>query len=394
VHAATNTSYSFVNDTYIFGIYDSMWPDFDPGYGSPALGEEPLRPGFASASGKYYLQASSWPYNPQNKDETYYLFHHHGDAFMTLYSEVPSNLSVSHASTVLGSATSFSVTADDGSLIGISRDGEYLGAAEGTGSPVSVPITAPGYGTMVVTVTKPNYYRYIGEVAIEGTTPDMTLELTYQSGSPVPLSGGNLYFDVYLENTSGTSQNFDAWLDIQYEGGDPWTVVERSFTNYLSGWAINRPNMYFPVPSYYGAGDYLMWGRCGSGIVWAEDSFPWTKSGWNDFGAGPLVPDGVPNPFDQIDKGESAPVSFDLQGAYPNPFNPTTTISFSLGKAQRVNLSVYDISGREVAILVDGYRAVGSHDVTFDASSLASGIYVYRLTAGSQTLNGKMVLMK
>ncbi|MBU1881922.1 T9SS type A sorting domain-containing protein, partial [bacterium] len=57
-------------------------------------------------------------------------------------------------------------------------------------------------------------------------------------------------------------------------------------------------------------------------------------------------------------------------------------------------LAVFDVSGREVARLVDGYCSVGSHEVSFDASHLSSGIYVYRLTSGVQTLSGKMVLMK
>ncbi|MBU1880789.1 hypothetical protein KKA08_02060, partial [bacterium] len=249
VHAATNVSYSFVNDTYIWGMYDSMWPDFDPGYGVDLTGEDNLRPGAASASGKYYLQASSWPYNPTNKDETYYLFHHHGDAFMTLYSEIPQNLTVSHATSINAGETSFSVTADDGALIGISQNGAFLGAAEGTGSAVNVTIDPPyGGSPMCVTVTKANYYRHIDEVDVIGAGPDMVMELTYQSGSPVPSYGGNLYFDVYVENTSGQVLNFDAWLDIEEVGGTTWTVVQRAFANYQPGWTIDRPNMFFPVP--------------------------------------------------------------------------------------------------------------------------------------------------
>jgi hypothetical protein len=399
IHAATNVSYSFVNDTYIWGIYDGMWPDFDPGYGMDPYGEENLRPGFASASGKYYLQASSWPYNPQNKDETYYLFHHFGDAFITLYSEVPQNLTVSHASTVQSTATSFTVTADAGSLIGISQNGAVLGAAEGTGSAVSIPITSPIGGIpMRVTVTKANYYRYISDVTVEGTGPSMTLTLTYQSGSPVPSGGGNLYFDVYLENTSGQTLNFDAWLEVSYEGGAPWTVVQRSFTDYQPGWSINRPNMFFPVPAYYAGGNYEMIAKAGihPDIAWAEDSFPFVKSGDDSWGEGPLVPAGVPNPFDKIDKGEgeSIPAEFELLGAYPNPFNPTTTLKFNLNTAERIQLAVFDVSGREVARLVDGWRNAGAHEVTFDASTLASGVYLVRLISGNQTAMQKMVLMK
>ncbi len=166
--AASEVSYSFVNDTYIFGLMDCMWPDFDPGYGETDLvGAENLRPSFANASGKYYLHASNWPYNPDNKDETYYLFHHHGDAFITMYSEVPQEMTVSHSNILFSGFSYFTVTADEGALIGLTVDGEVIGVAEGTGGPVDVPITPqlPGE-TMTVTVTKANYYRYEQQVDI------------------------------------------------------------------------------------------------------------------------------------------------------------------------------------------------------------------------------------
>jgi hypothetical protein len=168
--AASEVSYSFVNDTYLWGMFDLMWPDFDPGY--PAgrdhlIGAMDLRPAFANASGKHYLQASSWPYNPSNKDETYHLFHHHGDAFITMYSEVPQNLTVLHANALLGGATSFTVTANQGSLIALSVDGQPIGVAVGTGYPVSItiPPQTPG-GVMKVTVTKANYNRYMADVPV------------------------------------------------------------------------------------------------------------------------------------------------------------------------------------------------------------------------------------
>jgi uncharacterized delta-60 repeat protein len=78
----------------------------------------------------------------------------------------------------------------------------------------------------------------------------------------------------------------------------------------------------------------------------------------------------------------------------PNPFNPSKVLSFELRAASFMNLSVYDISGRQVAILVDGWRQAGVHDVTFDGSRLPSGVYLYRLQAGDFTTSGKMILMK
>ncbi len=232
-----------------------------------------------------------------------------------------------------------------------------------------------------------------------GSVPEMTIALTYVSGSPVPAGGGNIYFDVYVENAGLTPLSFDAWLEIVYEGGTPSTVVMRSFTNYQPGWTINRPNMFFPVPGSYASGNYTFTGKVGvhPSVVWDESGFPFVKSG-TDYVAGfiPWVPDGVPNPFDEIDKGDArvAPTEFTLLGAYPNPFNPTTAISYQLSAVSLVNLSVYDISGRKVAELVDGWRNAGVHEATFDASDLASGIYIYRIEAGDFSAVRKMVLVK
>jgi hypothetical protein len=90
----------------------------------------------------------------------------------------------------------------------------------------------------------------------------------------------------------------------------------------------------------------------------------------------------------------NAPTSFKLYNNYPNPFNPSTQIKFDVAKAGNVKLEVYDILGRKVATLVDGRQAVGTFEVTFDASSLSSGVYFTRLTAGNNVQIQKMTLLK
>jgi len=88
------------------------------------------------------------------------------------------------------------------------------------------------------------------------------------------------------------------------------------------------------------------------------------------------------------------PDRFALIPPYPNPFNPTTAIGFELPVPSKVKLNVYDVNSRIVAEVVDGYRSAGSHEVTFDGSGLASGVYLYRLEAGDFSATGKMVLLK
>jgi hypothetical protein len=86
--------------------------------------------------------------------------------------------------------------------------------------------------------------------------------------------------------------------------------------------------------------------------------------------------------------------TFKLQDNYPNPFNPSTEIRFSLAENVNVNLKVYDMSGKEVAVLVNEMKTAGEHSIMFNASGLSSGTYFYKLTAGSVEQVKKMTLVK
>ena len=89
-----------------------------------------------------------------------------------------------------------------------------------------------------------------------------------------------------------------------------------------------------------------------------------------------------------------APTTFRLDQNYPNPFNPTTVVRYQLPVAGEVKLVAYDLLGREVAVLVDEKKAPGSFEVKFDAAGLPSGVYFYRMTAGSSVLTRKMIVIK
>jgi chitinase len=88
------------------------------------------------------------------------------------------------------------------------------------------------------------------------------------------------------------------------------------------------------------------------------------------------------------------PSGFILHDNYPNPFNPTTAISCQLLARSFVNLRIYDVLGREVAVLVDGELGSGNHRVVWDASGFSSGVYFYRLQAGGAIATKRMILMK
>jgi hypothetical protein len=104
------------------------------------------------------------------------------------------------------------------------------------------------------------------------------------------------------------------------------------------------------------------------------------------------------------DGGNQTPLAFSLGQNYPNPFNPTTNIRFRIAEPSVVKLTVFDHLGRMVAVLADGRMDAGSYDVTFDAGrgtgagrgagTLASGVYIYRLQAGSFVETKKMIVVK
>ena len=88
------------------------------------------------------------------------------------------------------------------------------------------------------------------------------------------------------------------------------------------------------------------------------------------------------------------PSEFELKGNYPNPFNPTTNIQYSVPSNADVRLAVFDMLGREVAVLVNGVRTAGNYSVNFDATNLSSGMYLYRLQSGNFVQTQKMMLVK
>ncbi len=179
IMAASEVSYSFVNDTYVWGMMDNMWPDFDPGYGGNDFDMNFIRPAFANAAGKIYLAASNWPYNTNNKTVTYHLFHNHGDAYLNVYSEVPMNMNVVHEDLLPANVNTFNVQAPSGSQICLSVDGEIIGRGMGMGGTATINIEPQMPGSdVLLTVTKQNYYRYSAGIMVAGAPA--------QAASPQP----------------------------------------------------------------------------------------------------------------------------------------------------------------------------------------------------------------
>ncbi len=165
--AASQVSYSFVNDAFVWGMYDNMWPDFMPDYGGNLIPEREFRPAFGSASGKYFLSYTNWPYNEESKQVTYRLFHHHGDAFNIVFTEVPQEMDIAYSDVVISGPDVIEVQAEEGALIAFSVDGELIGVGEGTGTAIDINFQVQDPGTIIkVVVTKQNYFRHEGSIQV------------------------------------------------------------------------------------------------------------------------------------------------------------------------------------------------------------------------------------
>ena len=164
--AASQLSFSYVNDTYVWGFFDYLYPDFIPDYGPNSFDFK--YPAFANAYGKYYLQQSTFPYNASYKPITYNLFHYFGDAFMALYTEVPQQLTVVHPKSIRPDENMFTITADRGAIIAVSVDNQLIARCKSNGNETNINFILPYSESTIlkVVVTKQNYYRYESSILV------------------------------------------------------------------------------------------------------------------------------------------------------------------------------------------------------------------------------------
>ena len=119
-----------------------------------------------------------------------------------------------------------------------------------------------------------------------------------------------------------------------------------------------------------------------------------TEDGWALFDASIMWAMGGEEPDAVEATAPVVPLEFSLDDNYPNPFNPVTMIGFSIPRQTNVRLNIYSLTGKKLATLVNESRSAGKYSVTFDASNLSSGIYLYRLDTDLYTMTKKMVFIK
>jgi len=214
---------------------------------------------------------------------------------------------------------------------------------------------------------------------------------------PVQIPAGGGEFNYHLMTINSVSDNLttDYWWQVNLPNGRSRTIGTEQMVLSFDTTAIAM-SQNVPAPAEAGTYQYMVFVGQFPGIVWASDTLTVIKlsgDGGNNTGGWNYSLDLAKDKTAEF-YASSVPETPDLITISPNPFNPTTTISYALPEAGKVNLQVYDITGRQVATLVNGFRNAGIHNVQFDAHGLASGIYIYRLTAGSFNATGKLVLMK
>ena len=169
VIAASQLSYSYVNDTYVWGFVDYIYPDFLPDYGPQGFDFQ--YPAFASTYGKYYLHQSNFPYNASMKTITNHLFHYFGDAYLQLYSEVPQQLTVSHPEGILPGTTNVTIHADEGAHIALSINNQLIARGKSDGTALTLHYTnLLNDGDIIkVVATKQNHFRHVSYIKVSNT---------------------------------------------------------------------------------------------------------------------------------------------------------------------------------------------------------------------------------
>lgn len=226
----------------------------------------------------------------------------------------------------------------------------------------------------------PTGIRLDGVNTIQGAmNGDMWIDNSIVSGwtsaalDTTAAGGANFDINTWFTSNGGRTYptNTDVMLTDAFNLSDP-NPVPMAGSPALTG-AATPPNDGFfdPTATFVGAFGVDNW-----------------MDGWTTFN-----PSGYPVSVEE--NGLSGiPASFKLSQNYPNPFNPSTKIVYSVAEASNVRIVVYDVLGREVEILADGFKGAGNYELTFDAENLPSGLYLYTLEAGSTTITKKMTLLK
>jgi len=225
--------------------------------------------------------------------------------------------------------------------------------------------------------------------------PDVSIELVPDHSPVVVPRGGSFGFTGTVTNNTNLAQRVDIWLMAYVPGIGMYGPLKRFNNVPFNAYQSRRAHLNQNIPNIAPISDrYIYYGYVGDYPSTVIDSsyfrFEVTAKALAKAGASDWTLTGSFFEGDLTD----LPSEYALLNNYPNPFNAETNISFSLAEAGNVSLKVYDITGRLVVTLVDGQMDAGEHLVAWDASSVSSGVYFYKLAAGAYTATKSMNLLK
>ena len=155
--ATTMVSYQNFQDTYLYGFYDNLWPDFMPNYGTGH--ESDMLPAFANIGANFFFEQASY-LTDSLKEMHHYLYHHFGDAYVSLFSEVPQPLEIEHPNFIESTDRQIIVKAKQGSVISLYADNQIIGYAIATGQDQTIELLNTESDNILITATKTNHLRY------------------------------------------------------------------------------------------------------------------------------------------------------------------------------------------------------------------------------------------
>ncbi len=212
----------------------------------------------------------------------------------------------------------------------------------------------------------------------------------------IPRNGGWFQYRARVSNDQIYNINFGAWVHATLPNGLQFGPLLVRTGNSIPGQSSMQRTVSQYIPGVAPSGNYFLNGFIGdysTREVWTTDSIPFSKLGNVMGGDDEWLTTGWDE--EPVDLAEvDLPSDYRLYPAHPNPFNPSTSLSFTLPEAGQVELTIFDVSGREVARLVNGWLNAGLHTCVWDAEGLPSGLYFSRLKAGSAVRTEKLLLIK
>lgn len=306
-----------------------------------------------------------------------------------------------------------------------------------------VPATKSGYFNTLAVFTPPSTFDWgmecyfdVGGTGRLTNVPGAPVAFTYPVGSWFPVDvmvdldatpsmatvvvnnvtvltwdwtqGATVADQLAANDFYGAATTDEMYFDDYYFSDQPFIPVElTSFTAVANNGTVNLTwttatevnNQGFEIERRNETSEFNSIGFVqGSGTTTEQRSYSYldqsAEQGVNYYRLKQIDFDGTFSYSDEVAVDVTSPIAFDLGQNYPNPFNPSTNIKYSVPEAGNVKIAVYNLVGEEVAILVDGFTQAGTFEVTFDASNLSSGVYLYKLQSANSVMTKKMMLLK